>query len=59
MKNKYLEMKLEIVEREISKLEAKENSVNVNLRNKKEKQWEIIDQLENLEVEYERECNNQ
>lgn len=46
MKNKYLEMKLAIVEREIGRLEAKENSVNVNLRHQKEKRWEIIEQLE-------------
>lgn len=49
MKKKYLEMKLTIVEKEISKLESKENSVSVNLRKSKEKQWELIEQLEALE----------
>jgi len=46
MKNEYLEMKLAIVEREISRLETKENSVGVNLRHQKDKQWKLIEQLE-------------
>lgn len=49
MKQKYLQMKLAIVEKEIDKLEAKENSVSVNLREQKKKQWEIIEQLEAME----------
>jgi len=46
MTNEYLEMKLTIVEREISRLETKENSVGVNLRFQKDKQWKLIEQLE-------------
>ena len=46
MKNEYLEIKLTIVEREISRLETKENSVGVNLRYQKDKQWKLIEQLE-------------
>lgn len=49
MKRKYIEMKLVIVEREIDKLESRENSIYVNLREQKKKQWELIDQLEKLE----------
>lgn len=49
LKKKYLEMKLTLVEKEIAKLESKENSVSVNLRKNKEKQWEIIEQMEALE----------
>ena len=50
LKNKYLEMKLAIVERDISKWESKENTASVNLRQCKEKQWELINQLEKVEV---------
>ncbi|WP_405103089.1 hypothetical protein [Oceanobacillus sp. FSL H7-0719] len=49
MKRKYIEMKLAIVEKEIEKLESKENSVSVNLREQKKKQWQLIEQLETLE----------
>lgn len=48
MKKKYLEMKLAIVEKEIANLKNKEMSVDVNLRKSKEKQWELIEQLESL-----------
>jgi hypothetical protein len=48
MKNKWLEMKLAIVEKEIQKLERDQISVEVNLRKQKEKQWELINQLEKL-----------
>lgn len=50
MKKKYLEMKLAIVERDISKWESKENTASVNLRQCKEKQWELINQLEKVEA---------
>lgn len=49
MKKKYLEMKLAIVERDIDKMESKENSLTVNLREAKKKQWELIEQLEGVE----------
>lgn len=48
MKKKYLEMKLALVEKEIENLKSKETSVEVNLRKNKEKQWELIGQLEKL-----------
>ena len=47
VKKKYLEMKLAIVERDISKWESKENTASVNLRQCKE--WELINQLEKVE----------
>lgn len=50
MKRKYVEMKLAIVEREIGTLESRHNSVEVNLRKQKEKQWELIEQLERMEA---------
>lgn len=49
MKRKYLQMKLAIVEKEIDKLEVKENNAVVNLREQKKKQWELIEQLEAME----------
>lgn len=48
MKRKYIEMKLSIVEKEIANLKNKELSVEVNLRKSKEKQWQLIEQLESL-----------
>jgi uncharacterized coiled-coil protein SlyX len=49
MKRKYLEMKLAITEREIQTLESRLNSAEVNLRQQKEKRWQLIEQLERLE----------
>jgi uncharacterized coiled-coil protein SlyX len=50
MKRKYLEMKLAITEREIQTLESRLTSAEVNLRQQKEKRWQLIEQLERLEV---------
>lgn len=49
MKKKYLEMKLSLVEKEIDKLESKENHIVVTLREQKKRQWVLINQLEQLE----------
>ena len=48
--SKWLEKKLQIVERDIEKWERKENTASVNLRQAKEKQWALIEQLEKGEV---------
>jgi hypothetical protein len=48
MKLKYIEMKLAITEREIQTLESRLNSTEVNLRQQKEKRWQLIEQLERL-----------
>jgi hypothetical protein len=50
LKRKYLEMKLVIVEREIANWESRLTTAEVNLRKQKEKRWELIEQLERLEV---------
>lgn len=51
MKRKYIEMKLSIINHDIEKLEKKELSVEVGLRQVREKQWRLIEQLEKLEDE--------
>lgn len=51
MKKKFVEMKLLIVENEIKSLENRLTSVEVNLRQQKEKRWQLIEQLERLENE--------
>jgi hypothetical protein len=50
MMTKWLEKKLQIVERDIEKWESKENTATVKLRQAKEKQWALIEQLEKREV---------
>lgn len=49
MKKKFIEWKLKLVEKEISEWEKKQNTANVYLRENKQKQWELIEQLEQLE----------
>jgi uncharacterized coiled-coil protein SlyX len=49
MKRKYAEMKLAIVEKEIKSLESRLNSAEVNLRQQKEKRWDLIEKLERME----------
>ena len=49
MKNKYLEMKLALVEKEINRYEKKELHVEVSLRQLREKQWNLLDELQKEE----------
>lgn len=49
MKKKYLEMKLALVEKEIQFHESRLNSSEVNLRENKKKQMDLIDQLERVD----------
>jgi hypothetical protein len=51
IKIKYKQRKLEICEREIYSLEQKLTSVEVNLRQQKEKRLQLLDELEKLESE--------
>jgi hypothetical protein len=48
MVRKYTEMKLSIVEQEIKSLESRLQSVEVNLRKKKEQRMELIGKLERM-----------
>lgn len=50
MKRKYIEWKLKLVEKEIREWEVRQNSADVNLRKQKQKQWDLIEKLEALEV---------
>jgi hypothetical protein len=47
----YKKRKLEICEKEIYKLESALTSVEVNLRQQKEKRLQLLDELEKLETE--------
>jgi hypothetical protein len=49
MKKKYIEMKLALVEKEIKFHEIRLNSAEVNLRQHKNKQMELIEQLEEID----------
>jgi len=51
MKQKYIEWKLSLLEKEIQNWETKENTATVNLRQCKQKQWELINQLEKADKE--------
>jgi hypothetical protein len=51
VKKKYLDWKLKLVEKEIHEWETRENAASVHLRKHKNKQWELIEELERLECE--------
>lgn len=50
IKIKYKQRKLEICEKEIGRLEIELNSIQVSLRQQKEKRLQLLDELERLET---------
>lgn len=49
VKKKFIEWKLKLVEKEIKEWEDRQLAANVQLRKHKNKQWELIEELERLE----------
>ena len=49
VKKKFIEWKLKLVEKEIKEWEDRQLAGNVQLRKHKNKQWELIEELERLE----------
>lgn len=50
IKQKWLKKKIEIVEREIRDWDTKMSIASVNLRENKQKLWDLMDQLEKVEL---------
>ncbi|MEN2765760.1 hypothetical protein ABC228_01045 [Ornithinibacillus sp. 16A2E] len=50
VKKKWLERKIALTEKEIGKWESNLNSAAVNLRQEKKKLWELMEQLERVEL---------
>ncbi len=51
MTNKFTEWKIKIAEKEVEFWERKQNEANVNLRQNKQKLWELIEKAEKEENE--------